>query len=84
MNDTFAEMKDDGMLNFPIGRHKWVFSHGFCGHEKMMAHSLTLSQCAKDEEFTCEDGTCIDINKVSNIVKLGFALMMVAVKVATH
>ncbi|MPC81232.1 hypothetical protein E2C01_075839 [Portunus trituberculatus] len=57
-------MKDDGSLDFPIGRHEWVFSHGFCGREKMVSHSLALSQCAKNDEFTCDDGTCIQINMV--------------------
>lgn len=65
MSDKFAEMKNDGSLDFPIGRHSWEFSHGFCGRERHKEHSLTLSQCVKNSEFTCDDGTCIVINKVT-------------------
>ncbi|XP_042220632.1 uncharacterized protein LOC121865361 [Homarus americanus] len=64
INDTFARMEDDGSLDFPIGRHHWKFSHGFCREEKRVPQSLTLTQCAKDTEFTCDDGTCIPINQV--------------------
>lgn len=65
ISDKFAEMKNDGSLDFPIGRHSWEFSHGFCGRERHKEHSLTLSQCVKNSEFTCDDGTCIVINKVT-------------------
>lgn len=65
-NITFAEMDDDGSLDFPIGRHVWEFSHGFCGREKQEEYSLTLSQCAENKEFTCDDGTCISLDEVSN------------------
>ncbi|XP_063845357.1 uncharacterized protein LOC135091546 [Scylla paramamosain] len=63
-NTTFAEMDDDGSLDFPIGRHVWEFSHGFCGREKLEEHSLTLSQCHENVEFTCDDGTCISMEEV--------------------
>ncbi|XP_045107746.1 uncharacterized protein LOC123502646 [Portunus trituberculatus] len=63
-NTTFAEMDDDGSLDFPIGRHVWEFSHGFCGREKLEEHSLTLSQCNENVEFTCDDGTCILMEEV--------------------
>ncbi|XP_071521221.1 uncharacterized protein [Panulirus ornatus] len=64
VNDTYAQMEDDGSLDFPVGRHLWKFSHGFCGEKKRVPQSLTLTQCAKNEEFTCDDGTCIHINQV--------------------
>lgn len=59
-------MDDDGSLNFPIGRHDWEFSHGFCHREKLVEHSLTLSQCAENTEFTCNDGRCIPMDEVKS------------------
>ncbi|XP_027218034.2 uncharacterized protein [Penaeus vannamei] len=64
INDTYAIMEEDGSFNYPIGRHKWIFSHGFCGEQAGVAQSLALTQCAKNTEFTCDDGTCIPINQV--------------------
>ncbi|KAK3875259.1 hypothetical protein Pcinc_019858 [Petrolisthes cinctipes] len=63
-NNTYAEMEDDGSLSFPVGRNDWTFSHGFCGRAKGEPQSLTFTQCAKNFEFTCDDGTCININQV--------------------
>nr|XP_045595897.1 uncharacterized protein LOC123756697 isoform X1 [Procambarus clarkii] len=63
-NDTHGLMDDDGSLDFPVGRHDWRFSHGFCGEEQGVAQSLTLTQCAQNRHFTCDDGTCIPINQV--------------------
>ncbi|XP_069974759.1 glutamate-gated chloride channel alpha-like [Penaeus vannamei] len=64
MNNTYAHMVDDESDSIPIGTSKWIFSHGFCGEQAGVAQSLTLSQCAKNKEFTCDDGTCIPINQV--------------------
>ncbi|XP_063600616.1 uncharacterized protein LOC134776794 [Penaeus indicus] len=64
MNDTYALMVEKGSYSYPIGSNNWVFSHGFCGEQAGVAQSLTLSQCAKNTEFTCNDGTCIPINQV--------------------
>lgn len=58
-------MTNDGSLDFPIGRHDWRFSHGFCRRERLEEHSLTLTQCAQNQEFTCDDGTCIPMDKVT-------------------
>ncbi|XP_068246671.1 uncharacterized protein [Palaemon carinicauda] len=64
INDTYATKEDDGSISFPIGRHLWTFSHGFCEKEKGAPQSLTFTQCAKNDEFTCDDGTCIPIREV--------------------
>ncbi|XP_068246271.1 uncharacterized protein [Palaemon carinicauda] len=64
INDTYATKEDDGSISFPIGRHLWTFSHGFCEKEKGAPLSLTFTQCAKNDEFTCDDGTCIPIREV--------------------
>lgn len=68
MNNTYAHMVDDESDSIPIGTSKWIFSHGFCGEQAGVAQSLTLSQCAKNKEFTCDDGTCIPINQVIMLI----------------
>ena len=60
-------MQQSDSIDFPIGRNLWSFSHGFCGERTNVSQSLTLTQCAKDQEFTCDDGTCIPINQVSQM-----------------
>lgn len=68
MNNTYAHMVNDESDSIPIGTSKWIFSHGFCGEQAGVAQSLTLSQCAKNKEFTCDDGTCIPINQVIMLI----------------
>ncbi|XP_037776717.1 gamma-aminobutyric acid receptor subunit beta-like [Penaeus monodon] len=61
--ETFAVMEESGSIDFPIGRHMWVFSHGFCGKPPGTAISLALTQCESDE-FTCNNGNCIPLGEV--------------------
>nr|XP_027218304.1 glycine receptor subunit alpha-2-like [Penaeus vannamei] len=56
-------MEESGSIDFPIGRHMWIFSHGFCGKPPGTAISLALTQCESDE-FTCNNGNCIPLHEV--------------------
>nr|XP_053637310.1 glycine receptor subunit alpha-4-like [Cherax quadricarinatus] len=63
-NNTFAYLEDNSSVDYPVGRHEWRFSHGFCREGQHVVHSLTLTQCITNKQFTCDDGTCIPINQV--------------------
>lgn len=63
-NNTYAIMEESGSIDFPIGRNNWQFSHGFCGKKAGELLSLALTQCSKNQEFTCNNGNCIPLNQV--------------------
>ena len=55
--------------NYPAGKHFWNFSPGITcmGPGNTDELEWILSQC-EDNEFTCSDGTCLDIHKKCNFV----------------
>ena len=45
-------------------RKRWKINSGICQKEGMVKHKLTLTSCVGGKDFTCDDGTCVRINKV--------------------
>lgn len=64
-NASYAEMHMDGAFSLPIGRKRWRISHDLCDVSAFEEHVLTLTQCKRNKQFTCDDGTCVHIRKVS-------------------
>ncbi|KAF2368337.1 Pentraxin-related [Trinorchestia longiramus] len=62
--NTYAVMEQSKSVNYPIGRNNWKFNHGFCGIALGYDVSLTLTQCKKNKEFTCDDGSCLPLEQV--------------------
>ena len=46
-------------------RKRWKINSGICQKEGNVKHKMTLTSCVGGEDFTCDDGTCVRINKVS-------------------
>ena len=53
----------------PIGRHNWKIENNVCNQGVTNSQSLLISGC-KEEEFTCDDGKCLDINKRCNNIEV--------------
>ena len=47
---------------FPT-RHKWKINKGICQLENT-ERQMTITKCEGGKEFTCNDGTCVDIYQV--------------------
>lgn len=47
---------------YPIGRAYWLINDEKC-KIKQLVQKITMSVCNVGSEFTCDSGTCIDINK---------------------
>ncbi|ROT81977.1 putative neuronal pentraxin-2 [Penaeus vannamei] len=62
-NNTFAIMEESGPSTSPSAGQLAV-SHGFCGKKAGELLSLALTQCSKNEEFTCNNGNCIPLDQV--------------------
>ena len=65
--ECYATYKTKGHL--PVGRHSWKLTSQYvCKHHQQQKHfDILLSSCG-EEEFTCDDGTCIDIKKKCDLV----------------
>ena len=50
---------------YPLGRSEWKINAGICQKEGGVQHRMTLTSCVGGDDFTCNDGTCVAINKVS-------------------
>ncbi|KAK4320166.1 hypothetical protein Pmani_008930 [Petrolisthes manimaculis] len=51
-------------MDTPLGRHWWRVWQSGCSQDKML---LVLSACGA-KEYTCNDGTCINMNKRCNLI----------------
>jgi hypothetical protein len=51
---------------YPLGRRLWRVGAGIC--QKVESdHLLTLTTCRGGQEFTCDDGTCINMTEVQHV-----------------
>ena len=50
----------NGSQLWPTGVYTWHVSEGICGH--VHSRQLLLSSC-EDSEFTCGDGTCVELSE---------------------
>ena len=46
-------------------RKRWKVNSGICQKEGNVKHKMTVTSCVGGEDFTCNDGTCVRINKVA-------------------
>ena len=66
-DDCYANYKTNH--NIPVGRHSWKLTSQYnCKHQQERKHFDVLLSSCKDDEFTCNDGTCIDIEKKCDLV----------------
>ena len=49
-------------LNYPIGRHAWFMKDPMCQVNEQ-ERNMVFSRCDFPNEFTCDSGHCIDLNK---------------------
>ena len=70
-NNTNARIEHKfGMeLTFPVGRLQWNMYDPKCGITKNQTKSVSLSQCRFGEQFTCDSGNCISLQKRCDQVK---------------
>ena len=55
--------------NFPIGKHYWYLFDGISCKDSQNGEELEMILTACDvDEFTCNDGTCIDVSKKCDFV----------------
>ena len=52
---------DEGRGIYPIGRLNWHVYEPLCGMTTVERKTLSLSKCRFGEQFTCDSGSCIDI-----------------------
>ena len=66
--DLTLTMVDTDVL--PLGRHKWRLENNVCNEGKTSSQILQLSGCG-EEQFTCDDGKCLDIAQRCNNIEVG-------------
>ena len=66
--DLTLTMVDPDTL--PFGRHKWLIENNVCSQGKTSIQVLQISGCS-EEQFTCDDGKCLDISQRCNNVEVG-------------
>ena len=72
-NHTWT-LQDAGVLattstDHPVGRKQWMYMDRSCGMKSKVETSLTLSKCSFGNEFTCESGQCISMDKRCNKIQ---------------
>ena len=55
--------------SLPIGRHKWLVENNACKEGQTTTQVLQLSGCEEDQ-FTCNDGKCLDIHQRCNNIEV--------------
>ena len=53
----------------PIGKKMWKIDNNVCNQGTTNIQSLLISGC-KEEEFTCDDGKCLDITQRCNNIEV--------------
>ena len=66
--DLSLTMLDTDSL--PVGRHKWLVENNVCQEGKTSTEILQISGC-QQEQFTCDDGKCLDISQRCNNIEVG-------------
>ena len=54
----------------PVGRHKWLVENNVCKEGETSTEILQLSGC-KEEQFTCDDGKCLQMSQRCNNIEVG-------------
>ena len=57
--------------SLPVGKHKWLVENNACKEGKTSTEILQLSAC-EEEQFTCNDGKCLDIHQRCNNIEVRF------------
>ena len=55
----------------PLGRHKWRVENNVCNQGETSIETLLLSAC-KEDQFTCDDGKCLNITQRCNNIEVYF------------
>ena len=63
---TLTMLDLDGL---PVGRHNWRINNNVCNQGTTNIQSLLISGCQEDE-FTCDDGKCLDITQRCNNIEV--------------
>ena len=53
----------------PVGRHNWRINNNVCNQGTTNVQSLLISGC-KEDEFTCDDGKCLNITQRCNNIEV--------------
>ena len=53
----------------PVGRHNWRINNNVCNQGSTNVQTLLMSGC-KEEEFTCDDGKCLNITQRCNNIEV--------------
>ena len=51
------------VTNYPIGRNDWDWADEACGSVNVKKKSFAFSPCRFGEEYTCDSGECVDMEK---------------------
>ena len=65
--DLTLTMLDMDML--PMGRHKWLVENNVCTEGVTSSQVLQISGC-NSQQFTCDDGKCIDLAQRCNNIEV--------------
>ena len=65
--DQTLTMLDMDML--PMGRHKWMIENNVCNEGLTSSQVLQISGC-NTQQFTCDDGKCINISQRCNNIEV--------------
>ena len=68
--DLTLTMLDQDAL--PVGKHKWLVENNACKEGQTSSEILQLSGC-EEEQFTCNDGKCLDIHQRCNNIEVRFS-----------
>ena len=69
-NDTVAKIEYDvgNTYGFPVGRMEWDVYNPNCEIKRKEKKFLSMSKCRFGEEFTCNSGNCVGLEKRCNQV----------------
>ena len=65
--DLSLTMVDQDVM--PVGRHKWLVENNACTEGVTSSMDLLISAC-NEEEFTCDDGKCVEISQICNNIEV--------------
>ncbi|XP_069975169.1 uncharacterized protein [Penaeus vannamei] len=58
-----ATLQTDSPYDYPFGRHTWTVENDVCGRTNV---TILITSC-KDGQFSCNDGSCVDIEHRCNL-----------------
>ena len=67
-SNAFAKIYQE-IGNYPTGRKVWNIFDPMCGVKTKEVGKLSMSRCIFGHEFTCDSGTCIEIDKRCDQIK---------------